>query len=383
MTGKERFAAVIYGETPDKLPLFIPTVACSVASEILGRRACTGADSLHFAEELSLSYGKSAHEDFEQQYTEDTVALTRALRADVIRNTWRKQQVPSKRLDEHTLLFGDENGPHMIKRFFPETQSYGIIHDTTPPETAEGVIAAIKERLRTPPPRVTKEEALQIIAASRRIFDLARGDSLGEIIPGFMPPFALFRPAWLEAMALEPELLGEYVLWAVPGGIDIMEHLADEGFLWFSGGGDLASQTGPLFSPGHCVTVLSEAVRQYSAACARRGTVYSYATDGNIWKIFDELIVGTGVQAFGEADRDAGMTVGKIRERSENLIVLGNTSSVLLRMGTPAQIRKDTRQQLEESGGRGFIPGPSNAIVHGTPVANVFAMIEEIERFKP
>jgi hypothetical protein len=383
MTGKERFAAVIRGEKPDKLPLFIPTVACTVASEILGRPAFTGADSLHFQEEYALSLGEAAHAEFEHKYTEDTVALARALRVDIVRNTWRKRGKPSKRLDEHTLLFGDEDGGHLVKRFFPATQSYGIIKDTNPPDTADTVIHMARERIQQPPPRVSKETALRGIAASRRIFDAIRDDNLGEIIPGFMAPYSLFRPSWLEAMALEPELLEEFLLWTVPGSIDAMEHLADAGYLWFSGGGDLASQTGPLFGPEHCKAVLSEPVRRYSAACARRGTVFSYATDGNIWKIFDELLIETGAQAFGEADRDAGMAVGRIRARSENLIVLGNTSSVLLRMGTAAQVREDTRRQLEESGGRRFIPGPSNAIVHGTPVENIFAMIEEIERFAP
>ena len=94
-------------------------------------------------------------------------------------------------------------------------------------------------------------------------------------------------------------------------------------------------------------------------------------------------MVKSGVQAFGEVDRSAGMTVAKIRAAHPNLIVLGNTASVLLHKGTKEEVKEDTRKQLEESEGINFIPGCSNAIVHGTPIRNIYAMIEEIEKFVP
>jgi hypothetical protein len=72
------------------MPLFIPSAACTVASEILGRPAYGGADSLHFAEELSLFMGEAAHAEFEQKYYEDTAALARALRVDIVRDTCTK-----------------------------------------------------------------------------------------------------------------------------------------------------------------------------------------------------------------------------------------------------------------------------------------------------
>ncbi|MDR1060615.1 MAG: hypothetical protein LBL83_05255 [Clostridiales bacterium] len=69
-----------------------------------------------------------------------------------------------------------------------------------------------------------------------------------------------------------------------------------------------------------------------------------------------------------------------MRARNPKLIVLGNTPSALLARGTEREVREDTRRQLEEAGGERFIPRPSNAVAHGTPVRNVMAMLEELHR---
>jgi uroporphyrinogen-III decarboxylase len=72
------------------------------------------------------------------------------------------------------------------------------------------------------------------------------------------------------------------------------------------------------------------------------------------------------------------MTVGKLREKYPGVILLGNVSSVTLCSGTEQQVREEVRATLSEAGGYDYIAGPSNAIVHGTPVENVYAMVEEI-----
>ena len=58
-------------------------------------------------------------------------------------------------------------------------------------------------------------------------------------------------------------------------------------------------------------------------------------------------------------------------------------SSTTLCHGTDSDVRAETQASLRESGGLNYIAGPSNAIVHGTPVRNVYAMREEIGRYQP
>ena len=111
MTPHQRFAAILERRPPDRLPFYFPTIACSVASVLLGREVDSGADSLHFKEERSWLDGEDAHAEFVARYHENALALNRLLRADVVRETWRCSARPTRQLDEHTLLFGDETGP--------------------------------------------------------------------------------------------------------------------------------------------------------------------------------------------------------------------------------------------------------------------------------
>ncbi|NLB41523.1 MAG: hypothetical protein GX815_04555 [Clostridiales bacterium] len=121
MNSFERFHAILNHQKPDKLPFYFPTIACSVASELLGREVNSGGESLHFKEEVSLLDGEQAHREFVQKYQEDAIELNRKLNADIVRQTWRSREKPTKRLDENTLLFEDKYGNQKIKKFFSRT----------------------------------------------------------------------------------------------------------------------------------------------------------------------------------------------------------------------------------------------------------------------
>ena len=77
----ERFEAILTHEKPDKMPFYFPTIACSVASEILGRKVDSGADSLHFRENASWLEGENAHDEFVCRYRENAIELNRKARS--------------------------------------------------------------------------------------------------------------------------------------------------------------------------------------------------------------------------------------------------------------------------------------------------------------
>ena len=380
MTGKQRFEAVMNHERPDKFPLYIPSVANAVASEILGRECVVGTDSMRFHEELSIFQGAAAHREFEERFIEDSVDLARALRVDVLRETWRGQGKASKQVDEHTLLFGDENGRYVVKRYFPEQDSYGVIASGGQPD-ADELAEDMRASMARPNVLPAREDSLGRVRGARRLFDRLKADELGEIVAAGSFGIPMGDQALLELCVTEPELLREWVWRGSECEVAHMQNLADEGYRWFNGGLDMASNTGTVYSPNAFRAIVLEPLRLFASACAARGTIFCYRTDGNIWQVFDDMFVDAGIQAYGEVDRDAGMTVEKIREVNDNLILLGNTSSAFLLTAAPEQVREDTRRQLAAAKGTNFIPGTSNAIVKGTPAANVFAMIEEIERY--
>ena len=376
MTGQERFEAIIEGRRPDRLPIYFTAVACSTASEILGREVHTGADSLHFKEELAIFLGEQAHSDFEGKHLEDVAELWCVLGADIVREVWRSQMKPSKRLDEFTLLFGDENGEYTVKRFYPETQTYGVIESTERRPEPEELALGLKKDLEETPELPWKPNDPK--ASVKKLFALTKG--CGQMLHGGGINFPFYDPSWLELLIIEPELVKRRLMRDARREARQIRHMASLGYRWFSGGGDLAGTTGPMVSPVMFRNVFVPPLKLIADTCAELGVIYCYRSDGRLWPIFDDLFGTAGVQAYGEVDRDASMTVGAVLERNPKLIVLGNTSSALLVNGSEQQVRDDTRRQLEEAGEGRFIPGPSNAVVHGTPIRNIFAMLEELRR---
>jgi hypothetical protein len=381
MNAFERFDAILSHQKPDKLPFYFPTIACSVASEILGRPVYSGGDSLHFAEERSWLQGVAAHDEFVQRYREDAIELNRKLGADLVRQTWRSSARPTRAFDDYTLLFGEENGPHLIKRFFPEHQSYGVVENTRDAQDVDALRTELKQAIRRDP--AISDDELAALYHSQIEFKVAAADYFPTLVGGLSLDLPIQSVAWLEATVLEPDLLAEYFMVQARIWVQHVRFLAAQGFRWINGGGDLASNHGTIVSPSFFRTALVPALQLITGACARHGIVYCYRTDGNIWSIVEDLFDVAGVLAFGEVDRDAGMTVGELRRRFPRLLILGNNSSNLLHKGSEAQVRQQTRQALIESGGSHYIAGPSNAIMHGTPVGNLFAMIDEIGQYRP
>ena len=377
----ERFDTILNHQKPDKLPFYFPTIACSVASELLGRPVFSGGDSLHFAEERSWLLGESAHAEFDHRYREDAIELNRKLGADVVRQTWRSSARPTKAIDDYTLLFGEENGPHVIKRFFPENQAYGIVENTQDVRDIDELKIQLEQWIKRDP--AVSEDELATVYQSQIAFKKAADAYFPSLVGGLSLDIPIQNIVWLEATALEPELLAEYLLVQAEIWIQHVGWLAKQGFRWINGGGDLASNLGTIFSPVFFRQALVPALRTITRVCDQYKMLYCYRTDGNIWSIAESMFGDAGCQAYGEVDRDAGMTVGALRNRFPNLVILGNNSSNLLHRGSEEQVRRETRQSLCESGGSHYIPGPSNAIMHGTPVDNVYAMIDEIKKYRP
>lgn len=381
MNPYERFTSILRGEKPDKIPFYFPTIDCSVASEILGRKVYSGGESLHFHEELSWIDGDAAHEEFVFKYREAAIELNKVLRADVVRETWRSSRKPSMKLDEYTLLFGKEDGSHTIKRFFPESQTYGIIEDTTGPKDVDELLEQLSFEMKNSQ-ELTEDELYNIYRGQVKFKEMAE-PYFPTIVggPGFGIP--MYDVVWLEAAALEPKALGEYFLYIAEIGAKHIKWLYKQGFRFINGGKDLASNTGPVYSPQIFKKAIVPALKLITDECKKYGMVYCYCTDGNIWDIRDLMFKEAGVQAYGEVDRYASMTVGRLRELYPEVIILGNVSSATLHNGSEEEVREETKATLAESKGRNYIAGPSNAIMHGTPVRNIFAMVEEIEKYKP
>ncbi|MHC4718501.1 MAG: uroporphyrinogen decarboxylase family protein, partial [Planctomycetota bacterium] len=179
----------------------------------------------------------------------------------------------------------------------------------------------------------------------------------------------------LMLVATQPEVVARRAMVQARRAVALGEALVAAGLPpVILGGGDLAGSAGPMYSPADFRRVLLPAYVRALERLNGLGVHYVFRSDGNIWPLMDMLFDQAGCPGFGEADRDAGMTVGAIRERFESLVIWGNVSSVTLTHGSTEEVRRQSRQILAECGGVGCFQGCSNAIVKGTPPENVEAM---------
>jgi len=142
-------------------------------------------------------------------------------------------------------------------------------------------------------------------------------------------------------------------------------------------GGDFAGNNGPLISPGCYREFIMPELRKLSNKIHNAGIFCINASDGKLWNLIEDFLIGTGVDGYLEIDLHAGMELKPLKNTYGDRITLlgnmdcGNTLSFAL----PETIRLATVQCLRDGfGNGGHIFTASNAITDSVPVENYFAM---------
>lgn len=372
MTSIDRCQAALSGKSLDRLPTYIPAMSCDVASQILGRSALAGTGSLHHAEVLAHSRGTDAHAEFESKLQRDLLDLHRALDIDVFHPPWRMNVKPTRRIDDFTFVLGDENAAHEVWKYEPATADFRPIKSVVPPREIEDWA----EQLATDA-EVGEGEAMAAIARDVKRHRVV-ADSLGNQFFYAIAAGAIsvgYDANSLMALALAPDAVARRLMVQARLAVELGRQLKASGLPpVILGGGDLAGTRGPLYSPAAFREVVLPAYRHVAHTLNSIGAHYAFRSDGNIWTLADMLFTDAACPGFGEADRDAGMTVGELRKGYPKLVIWGNVSSDFLSRATPAQVRDEARRCADEADGIGYFQACSNAIVKGTPIANVEAL---------
>lgn len=373
LTPTDRCRRTIAGEPTDRAPAYIPAIACDVASELLGRRVHTGTGSLHHAEILAWSRGAAAHDDFVAQLEVDLTDLYTTLDIDVYREPWRMNVRPARRLDDCTFVLGDPAGTHAVWQYHPESGDFGVLRDSRPPASPE-------QHLRHELEAGSTTDAEMVAAAREQAEHHQRlherfGDRFFVLGPGASIAVS-YAPESLMALALYPQQVARLMMRQCEQGVRVVDQWArlDGVAPVIEGGGDLAGVTGPFYSPDSFRAVVLPAYRRLVQRCNSLGLHYLFRSDGDLWPLADMLFGDAACPGLGEGDRDAGMTVAALRRHFPALVIWGNMSSAFLRDAAATAVRDAARRILEESEGRGYFQGCSNAIVKGTPARNVEAL---------
>jgi hypothetical protein len=380
MTSYERVLSVFSQKKVDKIPIYHIGFSSKIASLLLGREAYIGGGIQQWREAKALWEGEEAHKEFLQRSLQDALEIAEIFDMDIVRPTyWRLHIKPAKKIDEYTFLYGDENNWH-IRRFNPITETFEIVEQYPPKpersfEDIERDLDKEEEKIEryNPTPKDFNDILMALkVLKNRKAVRVTAG---GIQIP--------VDTIWLEAIYLRPDLIERYINIQVERAIRDITFLSTMGVKFVFGGGDLAGNEGPIYSPATFRRFLLPALKRVTEVCHKLGMFYLFGSDGNLWPISKELFEDSGVDGYYEIDRRAGMDLKKLRSQFPHLTLIGNISSHTLHTGSKTEVIKETLDCIEtakELGG--IIVGCSNYITPQTPIENVLAMVETIRKYR-
>jgi len=373
MNHHERCLSTIEGRPVDRAPRYCPGVACDVISKILGREAHGGTGSLRFAESCAILEGESAHGEFVEQLFEDIADFNRIFDIDVFRIPWRQTERPSRRVDEYTFVFGDPDGNHRVDKYDPTSGEFGCVKTVaTSPLSPED---ALKEAVEKAERAIENRELENLSLPKDHLYVLEKyGDEFFVVCNGGYIAVGMEADD-LVLLLTETDLVKRKVMAQAHHNISFAQCLArSSGPNVLIGGGDMAGNDGPFYSPDCFRDVMLPPLKLLVSGMEKADVHYVFRSDGDLWPVADMLFGEAGCSGYGEVDRLTKMTVGALREHFPKLVLWGNMASQKLQEEAPEWIRADAQACIEESGGTGYFHGPSNAILRGTSVEAVEAM---------
>lgn len=378
MLGSERIQAAFEKRSTDKVPIHHIGFSSSVASQILKHEAYVGGGIQQWRE--ARSYWEGWHDEFLERSFRDALEIASVTEQDIVRPSfWRFSLKPTRRIDDYTFLYeyGKEEEWRVL-RYDPKSEQANIFYFKQRELTIEDIKKHIEdEKVQE---YIPKEENYEFEIKAQRALKGEKAVRVGGI--GIGLPLR-DTTVWLEAMLIDSELIKGYIELQVERARENVEFLANHGFRYFFGGGDFASEQGPMYSPKLFKKLILPGLKKVSLICHKRGVYHLFGSDGDLWPVADMLFGESEIDGEYEIDRKAGMYLNKLRERFPRLTLIGNISSHTLHCGTREEVRKETISCIESAKKyRGIIVGVSNYIVPGTPLNNVMVMLETLKNYR-
>jgi hypothetical protein len=238
------------------------------------------------------------------------------------------------------------------------------------------------QRLQARNRRVTETMMGALPQDSLLVYDSLRKEMAkrGLDLPILAP--AYFHGIWtdsdlMQVMLLEPEVAREHFRLATGRSLAVIADYQRLGIEMIGIGGDFAG-TRLLISPECYRSYIVPGVRACAEAVRAAGAWSVNASDGDLWPVIDDFLLGCGVDAYLEIDMGAGMDLGRLRQRyGTRITFLGNMDcGRVLSFCRPEEIARVTHEILEAGGTHGgHIFTASNAITSSVPPASYLAMV--------
>lgn len=350
MTSRDRVERALRHEEPDRTPLFEYVLLPPLAERFLGRRSV--------------------------DYAGDGAAWS-ALAAEI---GWERavRQYVADRLDAaellgHDLLYVCPSPPPPRRG---ERAPLAPAHGDDPVEAIRRRVKHAEERAPGPHPQSLL--VYEILHEEMR----RRGLDLPILAPAYV------HGVWTDTdlmmcMALDPETAHAHFRSATRRALASIEAYLALGITQIGVGGDFAGNR-TLISPGDYRTFIVPEVRTLSRRIHEAGCWAVNASDGDLWPVIDDFLIGCEVDGYLEIEMRAGMDMRSLKERYGSRITFyGNMDcGTILSFWPEEEIRRVTRECLRDGWGRGgHIFCSSNAITESVTLGRYLAMLEEYRRF--
>jgi hypothetical protein len=343
MTSRQRIAAALHHRTPDRTPVFEYVLLSPLADQLLGR----------------VYAGDPANWD----------AVVDALGWEGAVQQSAADQVELALLLGHDMLYAIPNPAPPSNA--PQTPAAPL-----PADPVEAMRCRNERAAQPPPPSDDN-----LLVYSRIKDELRRYDvDLPILAPAYV------HGVWtdvelMQTMALEPDVAHEHFALATRNALALIDQYVALGIDLIGVGGDFAGQRA-IISPKMYREFMMPEVRALSRRVHAAGLHAVNASDGDLWPVIDDFLLGTEVDGYLEIDMYAGMDLGALKRRfGDRITFFGNMDcGNTLTFGAPELIRAQTIACLQAGqGGGGYQGGhifcASNAITASVSMENYLAML--------
>ena len=144
---------------------------------------------------------------------------------------------------------------------------------------------------------------------------------------------------------------------------------------------DIAHKAGLLVSADFLKRVYFPQVKRIVDAYHEHGMLVFYHSEGDLWKVMDDLVGTCGVDGLNPLEPDSSMDAEAVRLKYPKLILWGGVdNSHLLVEGTPGQVTERVEQLLELGRQGGLFIGTTGQIHPACKKENLIAMFETVWR---
>lgn len=181
----------------------------------------------------------------------------------------------------------------------------------------------------------------------------------------------------MQTMLLEPEVAHEHFELATAKVMPGIEKFLGIGVKQIGIGGDFSGNR-LLISPENYRSFIVPQLRIISDRIHEAGGWAINGSDGDLWPVIDDFLIGSGADGYIEVDMRAGMDLKKLKEAyGRKITFYGNMDcGEVLSFCSHKEIRDYTVKCLDDGrGSGGHIFTASNAVTGSVPIGNYMAMV--------